>query len=408
MRALYPLTIVMLPLVALSVLQLGLPVLAPVFIEDAGLAPEAVGVIVGCMGFGSVWLFAANDRLTPVLGPLNALIWACIIGVAGIALVMTGWAPALFPGAVMIGFGYAITAPAGSQILSAHAPKRLWGTLFSIRQAGVPLGGAIVGVVGTGLAVAHGWRVGFACLLLLSLAGVVLLATAPAAYRGGADGSAFRLRRLVHPSVIATPFRTLRDLPQLRSLTLASLGFAAVQTSMFSFFTTYLTVDHGLSLPLAGTLFGTMQVAAFLGRLGIGVLADRLNAIRPILLIMSAAGSCACIAMGMLDPDWPRALLFAVAAFIGLAAATWNGLFLAEIALVVPSEQVGQATAGTTFFTFAAYMATPPVFAGIVVLTSYQTAYAAAAIAALFSFGCLLFVRPTPVDGPSSEAGHRQ
>lgn len=407
MRTLYPLMIVMLPLVALSVLQLGLPVLAPVFVHDAGLAPEAVGIIVGCMGFGSVWLFAANDRVTPVLGPLRALIWACVMGAAGTGLVMTGWAPALFPGAVMIGFAYAVTAPAGSQILSAHAPKRLWGTLFSIRQAGVPLGGAIVGVIGTGLAVAYGWRIGFACLLLLPLFSVAMLATAPADYRGGADGTTLRIRELIHPSVIATPFRTLRELPQLRSLTLASLGFAAVQTSMFSFFTTYLTVNHGLGLPLAGALFGTMQVAAFAGRLGVGVLADRLGAMRQILLTMSAAGSISCIAMSALDPEWPRIALFAFAALIGLAAASWNGLFLAEIAIVVPAEKVGQATAGTTFFTFTAYMVTPPVFAGIVVLAGYQAAYGVIALAALFGFCCLLFARPVPRDEQPTEAGCR-
>jgi len=408
MRALYPLAIVMLPLVALSVLQLGLPVLAPVFVEDAGLAPEAVGIIVGCMGFGSVWMFAANDRVTPVLGALRALTWDCVLGIVGTGLVMTGWTPAIFPGAVMIGFAYAITAPAGSQILSAHTPKRLWGTLFSIRQAGVPLGGAIVGVVGTGLAVAYGWQVGFACLLLLPLVGILLLITAPASYRGDRNGATLRLHSLIHPSVIATPFKTLKQLPQLRSLTLASLGFAAVQTSMFSFFTTYLTDSLGLGLALAGALFAAMHIAAFIGRLGVGVLADRLNAIRPILLAMSAAGACACIAMGALDPDWPKPVLFGFAVFIGFAAATWNGLFLAEIAIVVPPENVGQATAGTTFFTFTAYMVTPPIFAGVVVLAGYQVAYGVAALAALFSFGCLLITRQSQPPHLSPEAGHRQ
>ena len=117
---------------------------------------------------------------------------------------------------------------------------------------------------------------------------------------------------------------------------------------------------------------------------------------------MSAAGACACVAMGFLDPDWPGAFLFVFAAFIGLAAATWNGLFLAEIAMVVPPDRVGQATAGTTFFTFTAYMVTPPVFAGVVIFASYQAAYGMAAMAAMFSFACLLIARPVPLDpGPA-------
>ena len=46
MNALRPLMIVMLPLVAFSAMQLGLPVLAPTFVAEAGLAPEAVGIVV--------------------------------------------------------------------------------------------------------------------------------------------------------------------------------------------------------------------------------------------------------------------------------------------------------------------------------------------------------------------------
>ena len=399
MRALYPLLIVMLPLVALSVLQLGIPVLAPAFVAEAGLEPEAVGVIGGCVGLGSVWMFAVNARITPVLGPLRALAWACLLGIAGMALILTGISAAIFPGAVLVGFAYAVTAPAGSQILTAHAPRRLWGTLFSIRQAGVPLGGAIAGVIGTGVAVAYGWRAGLGCLVLLPAAAIAVLLMAPVSYRGGTDGSAFRLRDLAHPALIASPFRTLRAMPQLRSLTLSSLGFAAVQGSIFSFLTTYLTDGLGLGLPFAGTLFATMQVAAFVGRLGAGVVADRVGAFRPVLMAMSLTGAASCILMAVLDPDWPPAVLVAIAAITGLSAATWNGLFLAEIARVVPAEAVSQATAGTTFFTFVAYMVTPPVFAVLVIGAGYHAAYGAAAVAALFSFGCLLSARALPEAG---------
>lgn len=396
MRALRPLLIVMLPLVALSAVQLGLPVLAPTFVPAAGLAPEAVGIIVGWMGFGSVWMFAANASITPVLGPWRALIWACVLAIAGTILILTAWSPGVFAGAVMVGFAYAVTAPAGSQILSAHAPKRLWGTLFSIRQAGVPLGGAIAGLVGTGIAMSYGWRAGFACLALLPVMGIVVLLMAPTDYRGGADGRAFRLRGLVRPSLIVTPFRTLGEMPQLRGPMLASLGFAAVQTGVFSFFTTYLTGVLGLGLAFAGSLFATMQVSAFLGRLGAGVVADRVGAFRPVLMAMSLAGAGACIVMVSLRPEWSGTVLYPIAALIGLAAATWNGLFLAEIARIVPAEKVGQATAGTTFFTFVAYMVTPPVFAGLVLVGGYQAAYGAVAVAALYSFLCLARTGPVP------------
>ena len=394
MRAgLLALAIVMLPLVALSTLQVGIPVLAPAMIADIGLAPEAVGLLSGCIGFGSVWMFAANTRITPVLGPLTALVAACALATLGVTLVLTGWLVLVFPGAVLIGFAYAVTAPAGSQILSRHAPQQLWGTLFSIRQAGVPLGGALAGIVGTSVAAAFGWRTGLACLALALLAAATLLISVPRAYREGANGARFRLRGLFAPGLITTPFRTLRDMPQLRILTLASLGFAAVHGSISSFMTTYLTDGVGLELQFAGTLFATMQVSAFAGRLGAGVLADRIGAFRPVLIGMSIAAAIAGVVLGNLDPAWPHAVLFVIAALTGLAASTWNGLFLAEIARIVPPDDIGQATAGTTFFTFIGYMLVPPAFALIVRLAGYQVAYYAIATAALFALVCLLRMR---------------
>ena len=128
----------------------------------------------------------------------------------------------------------------------------------------------------------------------------------------------------------------------------------------------------------------------------------RANGFRPVLMAMSLAGSVACVVMGALNPEWPRPVLFVIAALTGLAAATWNGLFLAEIARIVPAETVSQATAGTTFFTFVAYMLTPPAFAGLVLIAGYQTAFGATAIAALFALACLLYSHPGQESMPRS------
>lgn len=384
------LAIVMLPQIALSVMQLGVPVLAPVLIADLGLAPEAIGIVGGCVGLGSVWMFAANRAVTPVLGAVPALTIACMLSVCGGALLLIGFTTTVLLGAVLIGFAYAITAPAGSQILSAHVPKQWWGTVFSIRQAGVPLGGAIAGIVGTSAAVAYGWQYGLACLMAIPLLCTAALLIVPSSFRGDANGQPFLVSSLLRPSIVVGPFQTLRALPQLRTLTFASLGFAAVQGSLFSFFTTFMTDGLGLGLVLAGALFATMQVVSFVGRLSVGILADRVGAFRPVLMGMSLAAAAACGLMVFIDASWPREILFIVSGLIGLAAATWNGLFLAEIARVVPQDLVGQATAGSTFFTFLAYMITPPVFALAVHISNYEAAFILVGCAALSAFAFLL------------------
>jgi MFS family permease len=384
MRAsLLPLLIVLAPQVALSVVQLGIPVLAPAIVSAMGKPPEAVGILGGAMGFGSVWFFAANRGVTPVLGPLRSLIAACLLAVAGAALIVSGfWAMALC-GATVIGFAYAITAPAGSQILSSHTPRRIWGTLFSIRQSGVPMGGAIAGLLGAGLAAAVDWRAGLAALAAIPLICSGMLAVSPARFHVGASGARFRLRPLFDPVNVIRPFQTLRRMPQLLPLTLASLGFAIGQGSTFSFFTTYMTDGLGLSLALAGTIYSTMQVSAFAGRVLVGFIADRLGSTRLMLILMAVASSCALVLLAQYDAEWPRPLLFASAGLTGISIATWNGLFLAEIAKVAPHDEVAEATASSTFFTFVAYMITPPLFGALVWFGDYAIAYYCIAAAVL-------------------------
>ncbi len=394
--ALLPLTIVMLPQIALATLMMGLPVLAPALVADLGLAPEMVGPIGGCLGLGAIWMFAANHAITPVFGPVRALALAGVLAVAGVGLVATGWLPAILLGAIVIGFSYAVTAPAGSQILSTHVQKRWWGTAFSIRQAGVPLGGAIAGLLGTTLAVIYSWQAALLCLAMLPAFCGALPSLVPTRYRGGGNGDRFRPGELVRPSILARPMRTLRALPQLKQLTLASLGFAIVQSSVFSFFTTYLTDGLGLGLALAGSLFAVMQVASFSGRICAGFLADRIGSFHSVLLVMSLAAAAACAALSALQGTWPLPVLFMIVIVTGATVATWNGLFLAEIARIVPDEQVSTATAGVTFFTFLLYMSTPPVFALIVYTSGYEAGYLVCAGAALFSFVCLLRSQAPP------------
>lgn len=396
-NSLLPLLIVLMPQVALAALQLGVPVLAPAFVAGIGMPPEAVGLIGGLMGFGSVWLFAANRAVTPVLGPLGALIAACALAVTGAALMLTGLWTAVFAGAVCVGFAYAVTAPAGSQILSRHTPRRLWGTLFSIRQSGVPVGGAIAGLVGAGLAAAVDWRVGLAALAALPLLCAGLLSAAPARFREGASGTRFRVAALFDPANAIRPFVTLRRMRPLIPVTLASLGFAVGQGSTFSFLTTYLTDGLGLSLALAGAIYSVMQLSSFAGRVAVGIAADRLGSTRLMMIAMALASSGAAIMLAQFSADWPRLVLFAGAGLAGVCIATWNGLFLAEIAKLVPPEQVGEATASATFFTFLAYMVAPPLFGTAVWFAGYPAAYYGVAAVVLLA-ALVLWSAPRPED----------
>lgn len=369
-----PFLVVVFPQLALASMQHGISVLAPEITGAAGLPPEAVGLIGGLSGFGSVWFFAASREILPVTGPVRALMVACFAAIAVAAMMASGVAALVLIAAPLAGFAYAVTAPAGSQILAEHTPRHLWGTLFSLRMAGVPAGGAIAGIAGGGLAALIAWRAGLAAVVTPSLLCALFLMLGARAFRAGEPGGRPRLRRILTPAVFRQPFQVLRTTPGLPVLTFTSLGYAGVQGSTFVFLTTYLT-GQGMTLALAGSLFAVMQTASFAGRILVAAVSARVGSTRALLRLLGICSATSALLMTQAAPSLPVWLLFAGAIVIGLTVASWNGLFLSEVAQTAGEGAVGEVTAAAAFFTFIGYMATPPVFAGLAIWLGYRPAY---------------------------------
>ena len=387
----FPFLVVFLPQLALATVNHGVMVLAPLFTAAADLPPEAVGLIGGLGGFGSVWCFASNSVILPSLGPMRALIFGCLLASTAVLAFTFGQAWLIYLAAPLVGFGYAITAPAGSQLLARHTPKERWGTLFSLRMAGVPAGGAIAGIIGAGIAASYDWRLALVAILLPSLFCAGFLAVARHHLPDLPSKSRFRPLQIFNPGLVISPFRVLTRIPGLGLMTVSSIGFAAVQGAVFTFLTTYLTNVIGLSILLAGGLYASMQIASFAGRIGIGFLADWVGS---TLLVLATLGFCSAfgvVLLMLMSPTMPVALLFLMAMLVGVSIATWNGLFLAEVSRVAADHDVSEATAASTFFTFISYMLSPPLFGLVVLHAGYDAAFGLVGILVLIAaIGLLL------------------
>ena len=146
-----------------------LPVIAPLLTVSAGLAPERIGNLSSLVSFGTILFLAFGSPVLARLGPIGALNTGAGFAVIGLAVAALGTWPALVVGALLLGIGYGPTPPAGSRILQATAPKGHRSLIFSIKQAGAPLGGALSGLLLAPVAVGFGWP---AALLVAMAAGV--------------------------------------------------------------------------------------------------------------------------------------------------------------------------------------------------------------------------------------------
>lgn len=399
-RFLTPLLVVLVPLTGQASLQLFLPVVAPPMMSAVGLEATAYGWVQGAAGLGSMWFFVSSHGINPVFGPVRTLQLGILLAALGAFLAMTAWFPAVLAGAMLMGFGYATTTPSGSQILADHVPRQYWATIFSLRQSGVPLGGVIAGGVGSWLISQWGWREALGAIVLACIVLSAPLALAPRSYNMSRPLKAFRPAALVAPTNLLRPFQVLLLAPDLGRLAIVCIGFAVVQCTTQTFFVIYVHAGLGYGLAIAGWLFAIMQGISVLGRIVFGVIADRRRAPRSMLMGLAAASAAAALLLAGLSPGLGLLPLLAATLFVGISVATWNGLYLAEVARLAPGDRVAEVTAGSTFFIFLVYTLAPPAFGALISRFGYEAAFVVAALGATMSGLTLLLglsgTRSTP------------
>jgi predicted MFS family arabinose efflux permease len=182
--------------------------------------------------------------------------------------------------------------------------------------------------------------------------------------------------------------------PPMAEMAVASFIFGGVQITMTTYLVTFLTENFTMSLVLAGLVMAVSQLASVAGRIGWGVVADRLLTRRTMLGLLGLGMGASAIATLAATPDWPLWLLFVFASVFGATAVGWNGVYLAEVARLAPQGKTSEATGACLFFTFLGVVCSPPLFNLVLSAGgSYALAYAMFGVPALLAGARLLVVR---------------
>lgn len=367
-------------------------VLAPILTRAAGVAPERVGELAGLISFGSAWFFLSGNPILARLGSLRALQTGAILASASLMLFFFPYWPAMMAAALILGIGYGPTTPAGSDVLARYTPERHKSAMFSIKQAGAPLGGALAGLSLPIVSELVGWHVALILTAILGIIAIVIVQSVRRELDADRDQSVvLSLRMLLSPANLTEPFRTVWRTPSLPLLTLASFCLAAIQGNLFSFAVTYLTDEIGLNLVQAGAASSAMLISGMAGRILMGWLADRLGSAIAVLRVLAFTAAGATFMMSTIDRSWSYGAIVALFGATGILATTWNGVFLAEVARIAPKGKIGVATAGSAFITFLAYSFGPMIFAkSVSAVGAYGPVYAGVSMLGLVAAVALL------------------
>lgn len=346
------------------------PTLAPVLAIERGWSDAVVGYLASLNTLGSILFLALGAPFLRRLGSVRALQVGLTLGILGLTLLLPPFTAAAMMAALLIGLGYGPSSPAGNDVLHRTAPPQRRAMIFSIKQAGVPMGGIIAGLMLPPVAEAFGWRVS----LLVAGAFVLIIILAVQPMRTDLDAGRQRdeplsLRTVFSAANLLAPLSALTASPSLIRLAAAGACLAVGQGIWFAYLMTFAVTVLGYDLSAAGIAFAIMQATSVGGRILLGWLADRFGSPRRLLGLIGLASGLTSLAMAFVAPGWSFVLFCTLAAIAGISVSSWNGVQLSEVARACPSHLVREASAGATLIIFLGYVVAPSVFALLLTLT---------------------------------------
>jgi MFS family permease len=344
------------------------PVASPAFMAEFGWDETWVGYLASANIIGALLVLFTCTPLLLRIGGMRTLQFVLLLGAASIMLLyVPSLAIALFACALM-GFSNGIANPAGSEALQRFTPDARRNVVFSIKQAGIPLGGVIAGLAVPPLVEAFGWRTALAAAAVAIAA--VTLAMWPFLSRIDEPrrdkAPPFRPLSL---AALAGPLRSLKRGPGIWRIVLAGTALSVAQASWFTFIVAYAVVGLKHSLTVAGLVFAVMQATSVIGRIVVGWIADRTGSGAATLSVAAFGSAFATILLGFTGAHWPLWAVVALAAVAGVAVSGWNGVQVAEVARRSPRELVGETASGNVILVFLCHTITPIAFAAFVGVT---------------------------------------
>ncbi len=337
--------------------MLALASIPTIVAQQTGIAAHAIGYQVSLIYGAAMIVSAFAGGLVKRFGPARVAQAALYVAAAGLLALAGGTVPAMILGSVLIGCTYGCTNPPASHILKRVTPGRLRNLVYSIKQAGVPVGGVLAALLMPLLADHVGWR----GALLVFAAAVLALGACfqPLRPRWDAD----RAPGLPLGGSVIKNQKLLWTAPGMTALAALGLLFSALQLCVSAFSVAMLIEEFSWSPLKAGAMAAAVQVCGAVGRIAWGVVADWVGSGFAVLSGLGAAMALCCVLLAF-GPHLPPVATILVLAAMGLTAVGWNGVLLAETARLSPGR-TGTLTGEVLVYTFAGVMIGPSGFSAI-------------------------------------------
>lgn|SRR5690554_4802806 len=375
-----------------------IPVAGPAMAGEYGWDSSTIGYLNASNSLGGALILVVGAPIIRRVGGTRSLQATLVAGAISLLMFFYPSLAVVLLACFIMGSSPGAANPAGSEVLQRFSPPGKRNLLFSIKQAGVPLGGMIAGLLLPFIIALSNWRFALiACMVLVLIPTLFSWRLSEHLDRRPQEPalSRFSLREsLMHcrePLVSITHNRSLLRISIVGAL------FAIPQSCWFTFTAVYLVDRLDYSLGRAGLVFAVMQLGGVLGRVLLGWLSDHLNSARATLSFAALFSAVTTALFGMTSSAWPVWIVITLAFLAGCTAASWNGVQIAETARHSPSHLITETASGASLLVSAMNIAAPTLFAlCVATIGRYDIPFIVAGCCALL----VLFILPREHSAP--------
>ncbi len=353
-----------------SFAMLGVAALAGFLQQDFKLSAAETGLLITASYAAPTFsLLFVGDLLDRKSERLIIGVGAAIGGGALLVAATSGNFVMLLVWLVVVGLGYSTTQPGGSKSVSAWFRGSRLGLAMGIRQAGLPLGGAIAAATLPAIAATSGWRVAFIVGAAAALGGGIAFALI---YRPppGLDDTAGKRAALTWAAVAE-----LLRASWMRNAMVAGLALVSAQYGILTWLMLYLRDHSHIALTRGAWFLSLAQLAGACGRVALAAWSDRAPASRfrwLALSMIAVAGGV--LVLLFIPPQTPEPALALLAAWLGFFGLGWYGPWVAYLAEVAPADKVGLTLGAAMALNQLGIIGAPPLLGLVHDLTGGYTA----------------------------------
>ncbi|MBT2208267.1 MFS transporter [Actinomadura sp. NEAU-AAG7] len=302
--------------------------------RDLDLSTAQLGLLLSAAQFAPlIGLVVAGELLDRYNERWVVGAGACVVAAGlGAGSLAPGYA-ALLGVLLVVGAGYSTAQPGGSKAVASWFDASQRGLAMGLRQAGLPLGGALAAAVLPLVADVQGWRTALVVGGCVALAGAAVFM---GFYRAPPLPEAPRGEKVT----LATRVRMLRE-PSMVKIMLSGTSLISVQSGILVLTVLYLHDVTELGAGAAALVLVVAQGAGVAGRICMAAWSDRVGSGRyasvMICMVAVVAGMAALATpLGRAAPT--ACLLFVWLGFFGYG---WYGPWVAYVAESAPPGKTG-------------------------------------------------------------------